>query len=250
MVALAAVLIVVALLVRVAVRAGLIERFRLARAAHFYRTGAFDEALSRVTPALGHARYGARAHYAAGACYVRLGRLAEAVLHFEAAVAGGLVDAQGALGAALLGAGRADDARPHLEAVARRGDPDAHVLLATIAEEHGDTQSALLDLLIATSLDPNDADAWAALGALYCRLSRHDRAETALTRAVTLEPTHREALMVLAERRARCGDRAGAREAAHALLTYHGADPDVRRSLSVLGLLPPGSGRVRPGADD
>lgn len=249
MVWLAAILIVVAGLLWVAVRAGLAHRVRLARAARLYRLGAYDEALARVSPALASARYAARAHYAAGACYVRLGRLPEAVEHFEASVAGGLIDAQGALGAALLGAGRPDEARPHLEAVARRGDPDAHVLLATIAEERGDTQSALLDLLMATSLDPNDADAWAALGALYCRLSRHDRAETALTRAVTLEPTHREALMVLAERRARCGDRAGAREAAQALLTYHGADPDVRRSLAVLGLLPPGSGRSRTSAD-
>lgn len=250
MVWLAAGLIVVTALVWLAVRAGLADRLRLARAAHLYRLGAYDDALARVTPALGHPRYAARAHYAAGACYVRLGRLPEAVEHFEAAVARGLADAQGALGAALLGAGRADEARPHLEAVARRGDPDAHVLLATIAEERGDTQSALLDLLIATSLDTNDADAWAALGALYSRLSRHERAEAALTRAVALEPAHREALMVLAERRARSGDRAGAREAARALLTYHGADPDVRRSLSVLGLLPPAGGRARAGSDD
>lgn len=245
MVWLAAILIVVAAVLWVAIRSGLGHRIRLARAARLYRLGAYDEALACVRPALSHARYAARAQYAAGACYVRLGRLQEAIEHFEAAVASGLADAQGALGAALLGAGRSDEARPHLEAVARRGDPDAHVLLATIAEERGDTQSALLDLLMATSLDPNDPDAWAALGALYSRLSRHDRAEAALTRAVTLEPTHREALMVLAERRARCGDRAGAREAARALLTYHGADPDVRRSLSVLGLLPPGSGRSR-----
>jgi tetratricopeptide (TPR) repeat protein len=220
-------------------------RLRLARAAHLYKQGAYDDALARVRPALDSRRYGARAHYAAGACHVRLGKLPEAVQHFEAAVARGLADAQGALGAALLGAGRPEEARPHLEAVAHRGDPDAHVLLATIAEEQGDTQSALLDLLIATSLDPEDPDAWAALGALYCRLNRHERAEAALTRAIALEPTHREALMVLAERRARCGDRSGAREVAHALLTYHGADPDVRRSLIVLGLLPPGGGRGR-----
>lgn len=250
MVSLAAILIVVAALLWLALRAGLGQRLRLARAAHLYRQGAYDEALARIGPVLRHARYAARAHYAAGACYVRLGRLPEAVEHFEAAVEGGLADAEGALGAALLGAGRATEARGHLEVVARRGDPDAHVLLATIAEEQGDTQSALLDLLIATSLDTGDADAWAALGALYCRLSRHERAEAALTRAVALEPTHREALMVLAERRVRCGDRAGAREAAQTLLTYHGADPDVRRSLSVLGLLPPGAGRSRRGAEE
>jgi tetratricopeptide (TPR) repeat protein len=236
-------LAVTAILVVIAVQLGLAARLRLAGAARLYKHGRYESALDRIRPLLAHRRYGARAHYAAGACHVRLGRLGEAVDHFRTAVDGGLADAEGALGAALLGTGRPDEATPHLKAVARRGDPDAHVLLATIAEERGDTQGALLDLLVATSLDPDDPDAFAALGALYARLNRHDRAEAALTRAVAIEPTHREALMVLAERRARCGDRNGAREAARALLTYHGADPDVRRSLTVLGLLPPGAGR-------
>lgn len=239
MIELAALLVVLALVLAwLGSRFGVAGRLRLARVARLYRDGAYEEALARVRPALDHPQLGSRAHFAAGACCVRLGRLPEAVEHFQVAVDRGLADAQGALGAALLGAGRVEDAIPLLRVVARRGDPDAHVLLATVAEEKGDTQAALLDLLVATSLDPGDADAWAALGALYCRLSRHERAEAALGRAVELEPTHREALMALAERRTRCGDRAGAREAARSLLTHHGADPEVRRTLALLGLLP------------
>lgn len=239
MIELAALLVALAsLLAWLGSRFGLPGRVRLARAAYLYRRGAYEEALARVRPALDNPRVGARAHFAAGACYVRLGRLPEAVEHFQAAVDRGLADAQGALGTALLGAGRAEEALPLLHTAARQGDPDAHVLLATIAEEQGDTQTALLDLLVATSLDPDNPDAWAVLGALYGRLNRHERAEAALARAVELEPTHREALMALAEQRTRCGDRAGAREAARSLLTYHGADPEVRRTLTVLGLLP------------
>ncbi len=225
-------------------RLGLVARLRLSRAVQLYGHGAYEEALARVRPALDDPRLGGRAHFAAGACCVRLGRLADAIGHFRAAVGRGLADAEGALGAALLGAGRVDEALPVLRKVARRGDPDAHVLLATIAEERGDTQEALLDLLIATSLDPSDPDGWAALGALYSRLNRHDRAEAALARAVELQPAHREALLVLVERRARAGDRAGARSAAQALLTYHGADPDIRRRLILLGLLPSGPSRA------
>lgn len=225
-------------------RIGLLARLQLARAVHLYGHGAYEAALARVRPALDSPRLGARAHFAAGACCVRLGRLSDAIAHFRAAVDRGLADAEGALGAALLGAGRADEALPLLRSVARKGDPDAYVLLATIAEERGDTQAALLDLLIATSLDPSDPDAWAALGALYSRLNRHERAEAALAHAVELQPTHREALLVLVERRVRAGDRAGARAAAQALLTYHGADPDVRRTLAVLGLLPASPSRA------
>ncbi len=221
-------------------RLGLLARMRLARAVHFYGHGACEKALDCVRPTLDHPRLGARAHFAAGACCVRLGRLADAIEHFRTAVDRGLTEAEGALGAALLGAGRADEALPLLNRVARKGDPDAHLLLATIAEERGDTQAALLDLLIATSLDPSDPDAWAALGALYSRLNRHERAEAALARALELQPAHREALLVLVERRVRTGDRAGARAAAQALLSHHGADPDIRRTLAVLGLLPAG----------
>ncbi len=239
MIELAALLVALALVLAwLGSRFGLVGRVRLARAAYLYRHGAYEEALARVRPAFDAPRVGARAHFAAGACYVRLGRLPEAVEHFQAAVDRGLADAQGALGAALLGTGRAEEALPWLRTMARRGDPGAHILLASIAEERGDTQAARLDLLLATSLDPEDPDAWAALGALYCRLNQHERAEATLARAVELEPTHREALMALVERRTRCGDRAGAREAAQSLLTYHGADPEVRRTLTVLGLLP------------
>ncbi len=65
---------------------------------------------------------------------------------------------------------------------------EAHRLLAEAAARRGDFGTAQANLLLATELNPRDADSWSTLGLLYLGTRRPREASLALQRAAELNP--------------------------------------------------------------
>ena len=94
------------------------------------------------------------------------------------------------LGLALMLAGRAVDALPHLEtAVQARRSPEVAHVLAQAAVQAGQPDTARRALALALGFDQDRAEAFVATGQLMARLDMHDMAEVALRAAVARNPT-------------------------------------------------------------
>jgi tetratricopeptide (TPR) repeat protein len=104
------------------------------------------------------------------------------------------------LGLALMLAGRAVDAVPHLEAAvqARRSPEVAHVL-AQAAVQAGQPDTARRALALALGLDVDRAEAFVAAGQLMARLDMHEMAEHALRAAVARNPSVMQAHYLLGQ---------------------------------------------------
>jgi len=95
-----------------------------------------------------------------------------------------------ALAVLLVEEGRGDDAVKNLEqwAGARPTNPQPHIELARLAEEHGDKREAENQLIDALRLDPNNTRALVALGQLREAAGDPTQAVSNYTRALALDP--------------------------------------------------------------
>jgi tetratricopeptide (TPR) repeat protein len=90
------------------------------------------------------------------------------------------------LGLALMLAGRATEALPHLDAAMKAGQsPEVAHVLAQAAVQAGQPDTARRALALAFGLDENRAEAFVAAGQLMARLDMHEMAEHALRAALT-----------------------------------------------------------------
>jgi protein O-mannosyl-transferase len=133
-----------------------------------------------------------------GAALRREGRLEEAMMHFEEAIAIKAQDgdAQNNLGEVLLALGKVDDATPHImEALRLQPDsPAAHVNLGAILNRRGRFEEAEAQYRMALLRNPDSAEAHCGLGA--CLSERKDRLAEALQElllAVSLKPEYADA---------------------------------------------------------
>jgi predicted O-linked N-acetylglucosamine transferase (SPINDLY family) len=109
------------------------------------------------------------------------------------------------LGKLLLLRGDNAAAAGHLRtAVERKGDfIDARIVLASALEFTGDTEGALATLDAALKRRPDYAGAWYNYGLLLRKLGRSAQAETALRRAIALEPNNAALFQLAKHLRAR-----------------------------------------------
>lgn len=185
----------------------------LARALALRDAGATGEALSVCMQVAKAASTDARPLRLAGHILFGSGRLDEAILAFEAALArapGPTLRAE--LGAVLLAAGRAEDALPHLRR-AHTEAPDQAVVVGRLGlalRALKQFPEAVAHLSRAAALAPRVADHHAHLAATLESLGRNDEAAAAADRALDVAPKHTLALLVRAQLQRVAGDPAGA----------------------------------------
>jgi tetratricopeptide (TPR) repeat protein len=144
------------------------------------------------------------------------GDLAAAVRHFEQVLAAqpGATIVHNALGLALRGLGRRDEARQHLEKAGRVAvtfpDPvidelsdlvtgaRSYLRRGTMAEQAGDVEQALVEYRKAVQVEPGLAAAHYSLGTLLGKKGDFAEAITHLQRGIASDPTSPEAFDVLA----------------------------------------------------
>ena len=100
------------------------------------------------------------------------------------------VACQRALAVLLVEEGRGPEAVSNLQAwaVARPANPQPHIELARLAEEHGDLREAENQLVDALGIDPNNPRALVALGQLRESAGDSSQAVANYTRALAIDP--------------------------------------------------------------
>ena len=100
------------------------------------------------------------------------------------------VACQRALAVLLVEDDRGNEAVANLQgwAVSRPGNPQPHIELARLAEEHGDVREAENQLLDALAIDPNNPRALVAIGQLREAAGDPSQALVNYSRALALEP--------------------------------------------------------------
>jgi tetratricopeptide (TPR) repeat protein len=100
------------------------------------------------------------------------------------------VACQRALAVLLVEEDRGDEAVANLQswAVSRPGNPQPHIELARLAEEHGDLREAENQLVDALAIDPNNPRALVALGQLRESAGDPGQAVANYTRALAIDP--------------------------------------------------------------
>jgi len=100
------------------------------------------------------------------------------------------VACQRALAVLLVEDGRGEDAVSNLQAWAasRPGNPQPHIELARLAEEHGDLREAENQLIDALQLDPNNSRALVAIGQLREAAGDPGQAMANYSRALAVDP--------------------------------------------------------------
>lgn len=100
------------------------------------------------------------------------------------------VACQRALAVLLVEDSRGDEAVANLQnwAVARPANPQPHIELARLAEEHGDLREAENQLIDALAIDPNNPRALVALGQLREAAGDSTQAMANYSRALALDP--------------------------------------------------------------
>jgi Flp pilus assembly protein TadD len=191
----------------------------------------------------------ARAHLSLGFAYRERGRYAEAIATYQRGleVVGNDQSMElqllRNLSAALLWAGRPDEAVVALERARRIGPNDTDILtnLAVASLAKGDLAGAERWARQAVTLNPGQGDAWNALGAVLIDKPDLPAAEEALRRAMALDPDIGVRPYNLGRALAKRGDRAGAcAEWGRALRGR--VDPALRaeiRRLRAQGACPP-----------
>jgi len=150
------------------------------------------EAIAHYENALAIDPRHAGAHNNIGVVLQRLGRLEDAVAHFEQAlaIAPDLAEARGSLGNALRALGRRDEAVAQYEqALAiRPGHADLHNNLAGVLQMLGRSEEAIAHYEQALALKPDYAEAHFNLGNALQDLGRHVEAMARYERAIALKP--------------------------------------------------------------
>lgn len=96
------------------------------------------------------------------------------------------------------------------QALRRAPDAESHYVLGVARHEAGDDEDAAAALQNAVELDPQHADAWAALARAFFDLARWTEARVAATAALRVDPHHPDAHYTRACLRERTGDLDGA----------------------------------------
>ena len=141
-------------------------------------------------------------NYAMGAVSLHRHDPSEALPYFEAYLRLRPGDPRGrfALGAAKYQSDRLEDARVDLTVAANDPltAPGAHYYLARIARQRQDLETAQREIDAALRANPSHADGWAERGLIAMRQGDYGVAETALQKALSLEPDNYEATLHLA----------------------------------------------------
>lgn len=142
------------------------------------------------------------ANYAMGAVATGRRDASEAIPYFETYVRLAPDDPRGrfALGAARYYSQQLEEARRDLSAAARSPHTaaGAHYFLARIARQFDDLVTARREIDRTVALAPGYADAWAERGLIDTRAGRYAEAESALTKALAIDPDNYDATRHLA----------------------------------------------------
>ena len=155
------------------------------------------EAYDSLKKAVALAPDSAPINYAMGAVSMHRHEPSEALPYFEAYVRLAPQDPRGrfALGAARFYANQFEAAREALTAATAHAETaaGARYFLARIARQLNDEATAIREIEAALELNRDYADAWAELGLLHTRAQRYPEAQTALDRALALDPENHAA---------------------------------------------------------
>ena len=180
------------------------ERSRLALADVLVDSGQLAEAERVLVDATRAIPDSGRAHFRLGQLYLTLGRDVEAIQVLEGAIARGPVVGVGRLHAAI---GRIQLGRNNLDAAiaaderwarANPNDVTAHRTLGDAYRVADRSAEALAEYVAVLMIDPQNADAYAAIGQLQSAAGRYREAAQVLRRAVELNPRLRGAWYALA----------------------------------------------------
>jgi len=161
-------------------------------AARSRETGEHDEVVERIGAVLAHRGPSARRHYLLGCALEDLGRSAEAIAQYRAALEldPGFAKAANNLGALLEIDGRLDEAAAQYES-ALRADPGLDTALLNIANLHkrlGDPHKAANWIRQAIERDPRNPELYASLAECEVFVWRLDEAERAVREALAFAP--------------------------------------------------------------
>ena len=170
-----------------------------AEGVRLYQQGNYLGAVDRFQQALAHEPGNPDCFYNLGATYHQQAKVfarpadaatAEQYYHLCLARNPAHAECQRALAVLLVEQNRDAEAVAGLEAWARAqpGNPDPHVELARLAEEHGDLREAENQLIDALAIAPGDPRTLVALGALRERAGDHGQALTNYSRALAADP--------------------------------------------------------------
>ena len=167
------------------------------------KAGDWKEACERYRRAVAATPGYARAHLNFGIGLEATGRGEEAIAAYEAALA---VEpdnpfAHYNLGKLLFTRGVTEPAEAHLRAALqhRPAFPEAQIVLANLLDARGDAAGAAAALEVAIRQRPDDFGAWFRYGLVLRKLRRDAEAESALKRAVSLDPANADAHAALAD---------------------------------------------------
>jgi len=150
----------------------------------------------------------AEAHYNLGVTLGRLGRGAEAVAHYQRAIAlrPDMPEAHNDLGNALLEQGRWDEALGQYREAVRLDPANAESLsnLGMVEGQRGQVAAAIGNYQASLALRPDNADAHGNLGTLLGRAGRWAEALASFEKALALQPASPQALNNLAWLLATC----------------------------------------------
>jgi tetratricopeptide (TPR) repeat protein len=136
-------------------------------------------------------------------------------------------------------------ARQQLIVTVKRPETAAssHYLLARLASQEGNLTEAYQEIEQSLKLAPDFTEAYAELGYIHLRQKEYQKAEQALTKALTLEPEHYQASLYLTMLYSRTGDpRAAAQNQAFKELTRKRAETiaeKVKEFYRIIEVRPP-----------
>lgn len=165
-----------------------------------------DEAIAHAHTALTFEPKGgdyALSHINLGNAFLQLGRLDEAINHYQQSMEGyaGFANAHNNLGQALLQAGRANEAITHFEKALeiQPDDADGHNNLGNALLQKGRADEAIAHYRRALEIQPAHAKAHNNLGWTLFHVGQEDEAVEHLRKAVELQPDYANAHSHLAE---------------------------------------------------
>jgi choline-sulfatase len=187
----------------------------------------------------GGARAAPALRRAVGAALVEAGRPQEALALLEPLAAGGDPAALDALGMALADSGREREAAAVVARVlaTQPRDARAHEILGAVALHEEQPAEARRQLELAVEIDPRLAVAWNSLGVALYRLEGPGAALAAWKKAVTVDPDYFDALLNIGMVSAAAGRKAEAREALQRFVAKappRRFGPDLEKARSLL----------------
>ena len=201
----------------------------------------FSSEISLWTDTVEKCPNNARAHYNLGVPLDYLGRTAEAIAHYEAAlqISPAYADAHNNLGNALAEHGRLAEAFPHLETAVRLRPAytDAHYNLGNALLHSGRPAEAIGHYQAALRLDPNRPKALNNLGIAFLQTGRPNESIREFERALTLRADFFDPRINLAVALSQSGRHAEALLQAEKALLLRPDSADARQNLERIRIL-------------